>query len=114
MQLAQVVGLPYTITIGSYADIQTLECDIRALMRCQGSTCAFLQSAEYRNLTFAMTRELISPQLMHAVVHIPHSNLVMNVSASAVGIKIFIQAVSLPQCEDASAGDDVPKKRRRV
>jgi hypothetical protein len=117
-----MASLPYSANITSYADIQALERDIRQLLRCKGNTCAFLQSAEYKNLTFAMTRKLGSMKLpvlpVEHKIHIPHSNLVMHVSHD---MKICIQAVTSELVEeDATAfveehrGSDVSKKRRRV
>ena len=115
-----MASLPYSANITSYADIQALERDIRQLLRCKGNTCAFLQSAEYKNLTFAMTRKLGPMKLpvlpVEHKIHIPHTNLVMHVSQD---MKIWIQASELVE-EDATAfveehrDIDVSKKRRRV
>ena len=106
-----MASLPYTTAIASYADIQALERDIQQLMRCKGNTCAFLQSAEYKTLTFAMTRGLMSKTLpADQKIHIPHSNMVMHVSRD---MKICIQSVA-PEVSEDTERDDVPKKRRRV
>ena len=83
-----MASLPYTMTVALYADILLLERDVRSLMRCQGNTCAFLQSAEYKTLKFAMMRGgAFEPQ----TIHIPHSNLVMQVSS---GLTVTIQGES--------------------
>ncbi len=105
-----MASLPYTTTIASYGDIQLLERDIRVLMRCQGNTCAFLQSAEYKTLTFAMTRELaaMTREFPTLQLHIPHSNLVMHVSS---GITISIQA---SVAAEPAAEAEPRQKRQRV
>ena len=115
--LENMAGLPYTTTIASFADIQALERDVRQLMRCKGNTCAFLQSAEYKNLAFAMTRSLAAAGDQPSVeqkLHIPHTNMVMHVSRD---MKLCIQLV-----EPAEIAAEMPaemdnlntKKRRRV
>jgi hypothetical protein len=108
-----MASLPYTTTVASYGDIQLLERDIRVLMRCQGNTCAFLQSAEYKTLTFAMTRELaaMTREFPTLQLHIPHSNLVMHVSS---GITISIQAVATAIEPEAAAEAEPRQKRQRV
>jgi hypothetical protein len=111
--LENMAGLPYTTTIASYADIQALERDVRQLMRCKGNTCAFLQSAEYKNLSFAMTRSLCGQPSVEQKIHIPHTNMVMHISHD---MKICIQLVEPPDAAEFAAeiDDTATKKRRRV
>ena len=116
VELEKMAGLPYTTTIASHADIQALERDVRQLMRCKGNTCSFLQSAEYKNLTFAMTRSLGSSgqPSVEQKIHIPHTNMVMHFSHD---MKVFIQLVEpeAEPCPDAAEIDNLnTKKRRRV
>ena len=110
--LENMAGLPYTTTIASYADIQALERDVRQLMRCKGNTCAFLQSAEYKNLSFAMTRSLCAQPKppVEQKIHIPHTNMVMHISQD---MTICIQLVE-PEPDAAEIDDTATKKRRRA
>ncbi len=69
--------LPYTMVIQKTEDILSLERDIRKMLRCQGNSCAFLQSAEYKTVKYAMTRAIHEgPGGLGHLLHIPHSNLV--------------------------------------
>ena len=84
--------LPYSVTLSSTADVLQLEKRIRELLNCQTSTCAFLQSAEYMKLKFAITRsiqnqhqESESPEetIMHIserIIRVPNSTLFLCVS----------------------------------
>jgi hypothetical protein len=52
------MSFPCTVQIASYADLLVLERVIRELLQCQGPTCSFLQSAEYKRLKFTITRAM--------------------------------------------------------
>ena len=106
-------AFPCTIALSSYSDLLVLERVIRELLQCQGPTCSFLQSAEYKRLKFTITRALTRPNRRCSAeeggsggddddndanndakktIHIPHSQLVMYVSRDCTTVLIQSKA----------------------
>jgi hypothetical protein len=100
--------LPYAIRIASQSDVLTLERDVRAILKCHGNECAFLQCAEYKKIKYAMLTSscTTTPQ----VLHIPRSTLMMHVTHDVVSIQNAREEVYI----DAVDEHVVNKKRRRL
>ena len=110
------MSFPCTVAVSSYSDLLVLERTIRELLQCQSPTCAFLQSAVYTRLKFAITRSLSQPDAppdedTETVIHIPQSQLVMYVSDDfrtvLIQSKVYLEA-------PVKRKDGESSKRRKV
>ena len=114
------MSFPCTVAVSSYSDLLVLERTIRELLQCQSPTCAFLQSAVYKRLKFAITRSLSQPDAppdedAETVIHIPQSQLVVYVSDDFRTVLIQSKAaVYLEAPVKRKGGDSEPSKRRKV
>jgi hypothetical protein len=114
------MSFPCTVALSSYSDLLVLERTIRELLQCQNPACAFLQSAVYKRLKFAITRSLSQPgapldEDAETVIHIPHSQLVMYVSDDFRTVLIQSKAaVYLEAPVKRKGADGEPSKRRKV
>ena len=105
--------LPYFICIRSLGDFLKLEKFLRRQLQCQGTTCSFLQSADYAAVKIAATHALRGTRVsgdieVPQIVCIPNSSLILCLVDNHSTIMIREQEISVPKTTATSA-----KKKRK-
>jgi hypothetical protein len=104
------VNIPYTVDLKQVGDFLKLEKILRHQLQCQGSSCSFLQSAEYAAVKIAAMHawqgrglvDIAVPQ----IICIPNSSLMLHVMDSHTTIIIREQLFS-------TCGKETSKKKKR-
>jgi hypothetical protein len=104
--------LPYLICLKNTGDFLKLEKFLRHQLQCQGSTCSFLQSAEYAAIKIAATHALrgrVSFDIaVPQIVCIPSSSLLLCLIENHTTIMVREQVTLTPKTVTTSG-----KKKRR-
>jgi len=64
MNETHTTSLPFSFTVNNHKDILTIERIIRQLSLCDGTYCAFLQSAEYLQLKFILQQSIYHKEVI--------------------------------------------------
>jgi hypothetical protein len=109
-----VFTVPWGIRIERPRDLLRLEEALRALLRCDGSACTFLQSAEYARLKIDTRHALRTPNFVGAPrsIRVPGSTLVLHVDRD--GRSVIVQNQQNLVLETPAADTAPPRLRLRA
>jgi hypothetical protein len=105
------ITTPFTITLTQMGDFLRLEKVLRHLLQCHGTTCSFLQSADYVSIKIAAAHALRgSLGLIYppTTVYIPQSKLIMSLTDNNTTI-----VVRESDLEPIKTSQIVPKTKKR-
>jgi len=110
-------NLPYFISIQRLGDFLKLEKFLRRQLKCQGSTCSFLQSADYAAVKIAVMHALRGAKVsadfaVSQIVCIPKSSLILCLADNHTSIMIREQEMSVSRVTSSST--PIKKKRKSM